>query len=273
MRIGLLTLWLRAAVQHRSGRATSLRYAGGIALLEGGWLSRLLLGESLTTLTFLALAGVELLVPVWAERAAPTSWHPHHIAERYSLFAIILLGESIFAATTAVVAVVEEGAGRELVVVSIAELVIVAGLWWLYFVSPAGADLEARREWSFVWGYGHYAVFAALAALAAGLEVVVSASAGHSSHLGVRGAVAAVAIPVALALTVLELVQVPAAGSSPRIDLSTAVAVAALGAVVVLASHLGLVAGVCLVAGVLVGAVLAQDIEPARWRALRKETT
>ena len=138
---------------------------------------------------------------------------------------------------------------------SIAELVIVAGLWWLYFVSPAGADLEARRQWSFVWGYGHYAVFAALAALAAGLEVVVSASAGHSGHLGVRGAVAAVAIPVALALTVLELVQVPAPGSSPRIDLSTAVAVTALGLVVVLASHLGLVAGVCMVAGVLVGAV------------------
>ena len=28
----------------------------------------------------------------WAERTAPTSWHPHHIAERYGLFTIILLG-------------------------------------------------------------------------------------------------------------------------------------------------------------------------------------
>jgi low temperature requirement protein LtrA len=36
---------------------------------------------------------------------------PHHIVERYSLFTIILLGESVFAATTAVVAVVEEAAG------------------------------------------------------------------------------------------------------------------------------------------------------------------
>ena len=45
---------------------------------------------------------LELLVPVWAERAAPTTWHPHHIAERYGLLTLIVLGESILAATLAV---------------------------------------------------------------------------------------------------------------------------------------------------------------------------
>ena len=50
---------------------------------------------------FITLAALELAVPVWAERAAPTTWHPQHIAERYGLLTLIVLGESILAATVA----------------------------------------------------------------------------------------------------------------------------------------------------------------------------
>jgi low temperature requirement protein LtrA len=42
------------------------------------------------------------LITAWAERAAPTTWHPHHIAERYGLFTFIALGESIAATSIAV---------------------------------------------------------------------------------------------------------------------------------------------------------------------------
>ena len=48
-------------------------------------------------------------VPVWAERVAPTTWHPHHIAERYGLLTLIVLGESILAATGAVQAALSSG--------------------------------------------------------------------------------------------------------------------------------------------------------------------
>ncbi|MGR6998534.1 low temperature requirement protein A [Yinghuangia aomiensis] len=51
-------------------------------------------------------------------------------------------------------------------------------LWWLYFRLPAGHGLLSRREASCLWGYGHYGVFAGLAALGAGLEVAVEQS-GH----------------------------------------------------------------------------------------------
>src|SRR4029079_2854084 len=108
MRVGLLSMWARAAVEHTAGRATALRYAVGVAGLQVLWLARLTLGHHAALTTFLLLVALELLVPVWAERSGGTSWHPHHIAERYSLFTIILLGESAFAGTTAVVAVVEE---------------------------------------------------------------------------------------------------------------------------------------------------------------------
>jgi low temperature requirement protein LtrA len=146
MRVGLLSLWLRAAVQHVEGRPTALRYAAGIAVLEVLWLARLTAGEHGALTTFLVLVVLELLVPVWAERAGPTNWHPLHIAERYSLFAIILLGESVLAATNAVVAVVERTAGADLAMVSASSLVIVAALWWLCFASSAGEGLQARRD-------------------------------------------------------------------------------------------------------------------------------
>ena len=46
-------------------------------------------------LAFVVLVVLEFLVPYLAERTGMTTWHPHHIAERYGLFAIILLGETI----------------------------------------------------------------------------------------------------------------------------------------------------------------------------------
>lgn len=260
MRLALLSLWLRAAAEHRAGRSTSLRYAAGVGVLELLWLGRLALDETAGTVSFLVLAGLELTVPVWAERRGPTSWHPHHIGERYSLFAIILLGESIFAGTTAVVAVVEDSASIALVAVSGASLVIVAALWWLYFSVPAGSALEARRRWSFAWGYGHYLPFAALAALGAGLEVAVAASVGHAGRVSDRGAVLAVALPVAVVLLMVELIRLPHA--AVRFRAATVVTLALLGGVVVAAGELGLELAVCLVALAVTGAVAA-DVSTA----------
>ena len=46
------------------------------------------------------------------------------------------------------------------------------GMWWVYFLLPAGEVLEHRRDRSFVWGYGHFFVYASIAAVGAGLHVV-----------------------------------------------------------------------------------------------------
>ena len=71
--------------------------------------------------------------------AGPTSWHPRHIAERYGLFTLIVLGESVLAATLAV----QCGARRRrrrratsLVIVG-GGLLIVFAMWWIYFAKPA----------------------------------------------------------------------------------------------------------------------------------------
>lgn len=127
---------------------------------------------------------------------------------------------------------------------------------------PAGAGLEARRRWSYVWGYGYYIPFAALAALGAGLEVAVEASVGHAGELGVRAVVAAVVIPIATVIVMVELLRVPA--GSARIRPMTIAALLALYVVVAASDRIGLATGFVLVAVTVTAAVAVDAVAPRR---------
>ncbi|RSN04829.1 low temperature requirement protein A [Nonomuraea sp. WAC 01424] len=216
MRIGLVVQWVRAGVEDRARRRTALRYAGGVTVLTAGWLLHSLVAPVGAELPlFVVLAALELAVPGWAERAGPTTWHPHHIAERYGLFTIILLGESVLAASRGVAAAVgTSGISGRFVVIAVSGLVVLFALWWLYFLVEAGDGLSDRRDRSYLWGYGHYGVFAALAALGAGLEVAVEQSGRAAGPLtaGSLGAGSlavgyAVAVPVGVFLVLLGTVH------------------------------------------------------------------
>ncbi|HEY3562237.1 MAG TPA: low temperature requirement protein A [Kribbella sp.] len=228
MRLGLISLWVRAGVEDRASRRTAFRYAIGIGALQLGWFARLYVADAgasdgVLLAAFAGLAALELSVPLWAERPRPTNWHPHHIAERYGLFTIILLGEAVLAASNAVRrAVGETAVSAELIAVGGSGLVILFALWWLYFLHPAGRRLEDRRDRSYRWGYGHYGLFAALAALGAGLEVAVEQT-GHDLYLSPTGAGYAVAVPVACFVGLLWVVHHCIAETS-RVHLGTTVA-------------------------------------------------
>ncbi|MEU4389877.1 low temperature requirement protein A [Kribbella sp. NPDC023855] len=222
MRGGQIVQWLRAAVEDPDGRRTAIRNAVGISLLQVGWLIRLATGET-TTLTFVCLAVLELTVPWWAQRTGETGWHPHHVAERYGLFTIILLGESVLAASNAVRAT---EVSLAMVVVAAGGLVLLFSLWWLYFLQPAGAGLEANRDKSFIWGYGHYGLFAALAALGAGLEVAVEQT-SHPLPISPTATGFAIAVPAAVFVVLLWAVNWPIV-AAPLVRPSTSIAAATL---------------------------------------------
>src|SRR6185437_5337394 len=101
MRIALVAQRLRAAVQDPDHRRTALRYARAVTVLQVCWVLRLLLPDELGAPAFVLLVLLEVLVPAWAERFESTSWHPGHIAERHGLFTLIVLGESVLAASNA----------------------------------------------------------------------------------------------------------------------------------------------------------------------------
>ena len=207
MRVAMVTQWLRVAHDHPAGRGTALRYAGGVAVLQVGWISLLALPPAWRGPGFLLLAGLELSVPVWAERSgAPTAWHPGNIAERYGLFTLIVLGECVLAATTAVQAAIgATGLSASLAVVAAGGLVLLFAIWWSYFDRPAAEGLRASSRSAFAWGYWHLLVFASLAAVGAGLQVAAETVDHHA--LSDRTAAVALAVPVALFLVVLGLLH------------------------------------------------------------------
>lgn len=210
MRIASVGQWIRAGVEHPASRQAAFRYAVGVLLAQLGWVARLvLLPPAWSTPSFVVLAVAELAVPVWAEWRVRTTWHPGHIAERYALFVIILLGESVAAATLAMQqALAVSGVTPQLVAVGVAGLVLLFAIWWLYFLEPAERGLRERPRWSYFWGYGHYLLFAAIAAIGAGLEVAV-ASAGHDSRIGSLAVGYALAVPVAVIFVLLYVLHRP----------------------------------------------------------------
>jgi cyanate permease len=58
----------------------------------------------------------------------------------------------------------------------------------------------------FLWGYGHYVVFASAAAVGAGVAVVVD-SVTHHAHISGTGAAAAFTIPVVLYVLAVAFLQ------------------------------------------------------------------
>jgi low temperature requirement protein LtrA len=184
MRVALVALWLRAAEDHPERRVTCRRYAAGIGVLQLAWIAWAIWTPADWQSPFYGVLMVlELAVPVWAERAGETPWHPHHVAERYGLFTIILLGECMVGADNVMKGVLDtQGWSLDLAIASIAVPGLILGLWWAYFLVPFAQVLHHRRERGFLWGYGHAAVFAALAVLGGVLEVVADALRTSTAH-------------------------------------------------------------------------------------------
>ena len=201
MRIALVAQWLRVSVQAPAHRRTALTYVRWVSLAQIGWVTVAVLELPLVPTVALAaaLSTVEFGIPLFAERVAGgTPWHPHHIAERYGLLAIIALGEGVVGTVTTVSAILQhQGWSVEAIAVIIAGTGLTFGMWWTYFTLPAGTLLTRRRNKWFVWGYGHIVVYASIAAMGAGLHVAALVVEGATS-IGTVGAILAVSIPVAI---------------------------------------------------------------------------
>lgn len=214
MRLALVGQWLRAARSDPLRRVCARRYALGVSLCQAGWVMLLFVAREWTMPGFGALVFAELVVPVWAERACATTWHPGHIAERYGLFTIIVLGESILAASFAIQSAIQAGdVIGDLTTIIVGGLLIVFSMWWLYFDHRMERLLTSLPR-AFVWGYGHYAIFASAAAVGAGLGVAVDHRTGQA-EIGAFGAGAAVALPVAIFLLGLWALHVRLGERSP----------------------------------------------------------
>ncbi|MET8123251.1 low temperature requirement protein A [Micromonospora sp. NPDC005189] len=204
MRLAAVVQWSRAAAGDPTHRAAARRYAIGVTVVQLGWLLRLLLPAEWGVASFVLLGLADLLVPAVAERPGMTPWHPRHIAERYGLFTLIVLGETVLAISVAIQTGLDAGE-HGLWSLAAAGAIIVFALWWLYFDRPNEAP--DRLPYSLIWGYGHYLIFAAVAAVGAGLGVSVDLR-RHLAHVSGITAGYAVAVPIAVFLLAVWVLHV-----------------------------------------------------------------
>ena len=147
---------------------------------------------------FVVLVLAELFVPVFAELRRPTPWHPEHITERYGLFTIILLGESILASANSIVdALAHTEHIAPLIGIAATGMVLAAGMWWIYFAREHREHIELGFGRAILFGYGHYFIFAAAGAFSAGIELAIDLSTGDTKLEPILAA-ATLTVPVAL---------------------------------------------------------------------------
>jgi low temperature requirement protein LtrA len=129
--------------------------------------------------------------------------------------------------------------------------VIIFAIWWLYF--DRDAHSEGGTSWrAFVWGYGHYFIFAAIAANGAGLAAAIDYETHHSQLSAVETGLT-VAVPIATVLLSVWAIQILKYGRERATLASPAGAVAIL-----MAPLTGL--GIYLVAALLAAVVIFEAL-------------
>lgn len=202
MRVAMSGQWWRAARQSPAYRTVCMANIRWVLLLQIGWVVLALLHIGLVTafIGAVVLGALELLLPVFAQgHADGTPWHPHHIAERYGLFAIITLGEGVVGTVASSQGLLGGDNGTHwtwnAVAVVVCGVGLTFGMWWVYFATPFGELLELRPRRGYLFGYGHILVFVAIAATGAGLHVA-GLYLEHESALHRVAVVLSIAIPV-----------------------------------------------------------------------------
>ena len=257
VRLAFASQWIRVYRDNPPLRRTAVRWGGGVLAVQLLWCLMQLVHGSAYQYGYAALVLVELLVPYWAVRAGQMPFHPHHIAERYGLFTLIVLGETVSAATVAIQeATTAHEDLRELLALALGGLLIVFMAWWVYFAHEMG-DLLARDTSPFLWGYGHYVVFAAAASIGAGIEVAAAWTTG-AEHISSLLAAASVTVPTAVFFLMVWVLQARffKAGLTQALLPATAAAVLLC---TFAGGYAALLAGLCCVASVVLGEYVSRS--------------
>ncbi|AMN49521.1 low temperature requirement protein A [Psychrobacter sp. P2G3] len=185
MRLASCSQWWRVYRQVLGHKKVAGRSIVGLLTLQALWIIWLFLPASLQTPALFLFIVAELLMPVWARSEQFNNWHPGHIAERYGLLTIIVLGEGVVGVSNTIQYFLanSSSAASSIMFLGSSLVALVFSLWWLYFIVPFDTILnkERRRHDLFLFGYGHFFIFASIAGLGSMLNLVTESVAGDTS--------------------------------------------------------------------------------------------
>ena len=176
LRIVLVCLYLRAYRHVVQARTLIAVYVVAEGLAGALWLAGAVAPAPARYLCWVVAVAAEAAAPIMATmRSAGLPLHFEHLPERFGLFVILVLGESVAAIA---VGVHETHWGPATVTVAVLGFVVAVSLWWTYFdLAGAGAthtlaDRGGHRSTLLhdIYAYGHWPIAMGLAAAGVGIE-------------------------------------------------------------------------------------------------------
>ena len=247
----MLGLYLRAWFAVPEARPLVRLYGTGYALAVLLWVVSLAVDPPARYVLWALALALDLSLPPLStriHRRVPTS--SAHVPERWALFTLIVLGESVVAVAVATAGSNWRFSSATAAVVGFAG---VCAVWWLYFDPQEHVVLRGGTPSVVVYSYAHLPLLMGLAAASAGLRLLIEQA--SEGHLGVGASVAFVGGIVVFLLAFIATRVVTVAGGH-RVGVSLKVGTISALLVVLAAEGLlppiGLAAAVAFVLATLV---------------------
>ena len=208
----LVVMYWRAYRHVGETRELVKGYLVGFGSAAVVWTASSLVPENTRIILWAAALAIDLATPwVMRKQQARVPLDVSHLPERFGLFTILVLGESIAAVVTGLGH--SEWAFGPTTTAAIG-IGLATAMWWLYFDNARGSvvrrDASVRRTWRpTVWIYTHLLLAAGLGASGVGIEIAV-AEAGHGPMPSAdRWLLVGSVVAVFLALALIQLAATP----------------------------------------------------------------
>jgi low temperature requirement protein LtrA len=192
LRATLLLQYHRAYRHVPQARAVARLYLLGTGVGAALWAVSLLVPRPVGFALWVVAVLVEALVPLVAtQHSADVPLHVEHLPERFALFVILVLGESVAGIAHGLA---DAAWSSSAIAVAVLAFVLAAALWWSYFdlagarakrlLNEVGSDRSERAHDVYV--FGQLPLTLALATIGAGVELAVVQSGQGEVPAGTR---------------------------------------------------------------------------------------
>jgi low temperature requirement protein LtrA len=258
-RVFLIAVNIRALRAIGEARRFQAFYVRGWTLGLGLWIVSLAVPTPARYAVWGVALAVEVVTPlVGLLRMPPIPLISSHIAERFGLFTIIVLGESVVSVAAGISHLDFEVSSS---LVAAGTFVIAASLWWLYFDCVTDAVAESAR-----YVYFHFLVYAGLGAVAPGALLAIHGAQQASLSGGARAALCGGVSLYLLGLCAIEVGGRPVRPAHRRVAARLIAAVLAV-ALAFAGAALTPVTTVALLAAIVVSELVYELVEIGATRA------
>ncbi|MHB1260906.1 MAG: low temperature requirement protein A [Thermoplasmatota archaeon] len=226
-RMLIVFLWLRAGIHDPRAGPLTRRYAVGFSLSAALFILAAYAEETLRYQMWAVALTIDVLTPLFTRKQQQglPKYSSGRLPERFGLFVIIVLGESV---ASVVSGVADAGLTRPALVAGTLGLLVAFASWWLYFDIVQLRPARQGPLFGFARSYLHLPLILALTTTASSvLALMAHDQTATSLRWLLTGSVAALFISLALLQHVLVLLSPYSAERSQR-NLTWAMAAGAL---------------------------------------------